>query len=174
MTYARKLGVLGLLLLPGCTYEFSTSSGSGYDLKDFSVDLPSDWEVLKEVRGFVLIAQEPKQGPEDKVQENVGIRIIESLPGDLDAEKYLEDVRKTLPGNVKDYESIASGKETVNGIDAAWHTYYHTDQSIPLKALKYALWKDEKAYNITFNAARDDYAKYEETFYSIVRGFKPK
>jgi hypothetical protein len=157
------LGLACLILIPGwLTYTDKTYN--------YSIDYPQEWvkTSISEVTAFMI----PKDGPNDKFQENVNV-LIQDLSGHpMTLDQYTELTRNQITQNFGDSALISMQPATVAGQNAEVAIYNFKYQSRELKIKQYWLVKSQRAFVVTYTAVPDQFTRYDSTATQVMNSFR--
>lgn len=136
----------------------------------FSLDLPSDWEVITREQNPVLFSRPKEAGPSGPMI-NV---VIENLNKRMAPYDYLKANLLTMQVSMPGLEVRNGGVEVHAGISMAWLQYAYPRDGVIIEALSYCQTKEFRAYVVTGLAPAREFKKLEPTFREIGRSLRVK
>ncbi len=141
--------------------------------KDFSIELPAEWETQEGFMGTDLVGLSKLTSPEDIFAENITLIGVE-LPAvmDLTLDQYFDMNMSATGAVLQNYELIETDLTTINEIETKWGQYTYEMSGIKVKAIAY-LFKDEKmGYMINFASTAEEFTDHIALFEEIAHTFR--
>ncbi|MFC5470156.1 PsbP-related protein [Cohnella suwonensis] len=149
---------------PSSASEAGSTGMQHYKGELTSIDYPSDWTLVENVGGAVAAFMSPKDGDDDKFQENVNV-VVQDLEGqDVTLEQYAQITKDQIGQLITDAEMI--GEESMDADDGTklYSLLYSGNQGeFNLNWQQVFTIVDGKAYILTYTAEPDQFDKYVET-----------
>lgn len=159
----------------GIGFAGEKSKRHHYKKKGFSIEIPTDWEIMKENQDIVaLIALSPQKKPSDN-RGSVCV-IVEPKPKDIETtddclKKHINYIGKTF----KDFKKHDSGETKIGDNNAVWLSYSFRMKkynNMELKAMDYILVKGKRVYVINCSAPVEAFSGFAVEFKKILGSFK--
>ena len=135
----------------------------------FTLKIPTNWEILEDKFGVDLIGLAPASGP-DLFRENFNILSIK-LDTPITSEKFYEYNLQSLSQLLVDFDLENSEDVTIDNVKAKKIIFTHTMGVVNAKVIQYFMLENNKAYVLTFTAARLDFDKIRPQFEQIANSF---
>lgn len=141
------------------------------DLKDLSITIPMDWEILEEP-STLLTARTPQEGPEDSFGENLRLK-VHAMPNTMTLEKVLDVQRDDAK---REFNIQGEGKLTAAQVPMAWLAISPKDTMTSggtLTKIDYMFIHGNKLYAMHCMVESSKYDQYRPRFEAIARTIAP-
>jgi hypothetical protein len=137
----------------------------------YEISAPRGWEKKDTAIGGVriILLMEPV-APDAHFRTNINV-VTESM-GDDTWDVYYKKNMSTIRQYTQDFKELGEGQEDINGVKARWFKYSHTQGSIGIDVITYALTKDHIAYVITCTAQEGKLDQYKPQLTEALESFK--
>ncbi|MCE9555552.1 MAG: hypothetical protein K8T91_19565 [Planctomycetes bacterium] len=155
----------------GSVFATVPSATRKLDLKDLSIVIPADWEVLEDA-DTLLTARSPQEGPEDSYGENFRLK-VHAMPNAMTLDKVLEIQHDDAKG---EFNIRGQGKLAGSQVPVAWLAISPKDATIAggnLTKIDYMLIHGNKLYAMHCMLESSKYDQYQPSFEAIARTIMP-
>lgn len=139
--------------------------------KRFSIEIPSGWEIQRDVMGASLLGISPQEGKSDSFRENVNV-VVEQLASPLSGSEYFEASQNVLKKVFTNYKLEKSGKSTIDRHDFFWTLFTHQMNKIHAKVIQYSSVDGKNAYVITCSSTPKNFDRFKKTFEKSILSFQ--
>jgi hypothetical protein len=141
--------------------------------KDFSIELPSDWETQEGFMGTDLVGISKLTGTNDTFAENITLIAVDLLAiMDLTIDQYFDMNMSATGAVLQNYELIESGLTTIAEVEAKWGQYTYEMSGVKVKALAFLFMHEEMGYMINFASTAEEFIDYLALFEEIAHTFR--
>ena len=140
------------------------------DKLDFSIEIPENWEVVDQNLGVDLVGLAPLSDS-DLFRENFNVLSVK-LDFPLTRQEYYDYNLKSLSQLLDDFDLENSEDVKIGNVNARKIIFTHTMGVVNAKVLQYLMLINNKAYVMTFTAARLDFDKVRPEFEQIANSLK--
>ena len=138
---------------------------------DFSIKLPTDWEIKNNFQGLNIIALEKQKDENDNYRENINVYVREIEKG-LSLEEYYQQTLDEIKGMSDSLSVIEIKTQSINGEQSKSVLYKYNLQELKLTVMIYLFTKDEFGYNVTCVCESDSFDEYKNIFKQSVESFR--
>ena len=176
--------VFSVFALQGCSSEPPKTSGPGYhESKYFSINFPTNWDIIEDYLPSGIIAKSPLESPEDLIIESVDdlirasvnvtvVDLTRALSLETFVKKTQENQKRILNNN--DYKLLEEGEITIQGVKSRWYINSHLQGPVKLKVIVYQFVNKKRGYTIYCMAQLEAFSEYKKEFEKIAQSFKIK
>ncbi len=138
---------------------------------DYSIQIPSNWEMIKDQMGTDVIALAPLLDPQDLFRENLNI-ISAKFDFPITKEEYYSLNLKSLSELLTAFDLEDSQDVNLGGVEARKIIFTHTVGIVSVRVIQYLILSGEKAIVISFTSDTIEYPKIKDQFAEIASSFK--
>jgi len=163
---------LSITLLAGC----GTPKEEGryyHPEKDFSIELPSDWETQEGFMGTDLVGLSKLTGANDIFAENITLVAVD-LPAamDLTLDQYFDMNMSATGAVLQNYQLVESDFTTIGEIETKWGQYTYEMSGVKVKALAFLFMHEEMGYMVNFASTAEEFIDHLALFEEIAHTFR--
>lgn len=166
MLFIVRSLILSLLLITSLKGErFVNPTG------DYSVEFPSNWEIIKGQMGVDVVAVVPFLAPGDLFHENVNIISAEfEIP--ISLEEFYSYNINSLTDLMVDFDLEENKDVKLDGVNAKKIVFTHRLGVVNVKVVQYLILVNKRAYLMSFTSDTLEYPKVKDQFEAIAASFK--
>ena len=138
---------------------------------DFSILIPKQWEITKDVMGADVVAIAPSLDPQDLFHENFNI-ISAKFDFPMSKEEYYSLNIRSLSDLLTDFDLENSEDVSIGGQDARKIVFTHRIGVVNVRVIQYLFLKGQKAVVLSFTADTLEYPKMRTQFDEMISTFK--
>lgn len=138
---------------------------------DYTIEIPSNWEIVKQYQGVDLVALAPKRESQYLFRTNMNI-ISANLGFEITRDEFYQYNLESLNNLLSDFNLENAKDVTIGGVSAKKLTFTHTMGIVNVRVNQYLILRNAEAYVMTFTAAREDFDNLAPLFDKIADSFK--
>ena len=135
-----------------------------------AIDHPADWRVEEQLEDGI-VAFYSQAVPGDSFIENYNVAVVQ-LPEGVDLAAFAELDASRLTVSIEGYAVVGGGETTVDGVPAVTVVFDGVTSDVPLRFFRLITVRDNKGYEFTFAASRDEFDNFLPVVDQMLAGLR--
>lgn len=144
--------------------------GANAGASKFSINAPAGWQKtdtsINGIKFTFLMA------PTTDKNFRANINILSQSMNNVPADSYFDKNISTMGQYMEKFSAGPKGEKQINGLEAKWIQYSHTQGGYDLDGVLYIIPKDGVAYIVTFTVPKGSLNKYQAPFDEALNSFR--
>ena len=140
---------------------------------DYSVELPVDWDIKANIKGFDCVAFAPKPTP--YVSDYLDSLSISFYKGGKGLDDFADELASSLKAHSPDFKLLAKGKGLeIQGCKTLRLEYEFSSGRVDVRSSAILISKDGKVWSLTLNSGKRSFPLRKGIFDRALSSFKPQ